>query len=478
MRTGYGWSVWIGALRGSYRPAFWVSRMASLVALAGLLLPIFLAAEADDGRLGWPDVRGKSTGWFHLESIRGRDVIVTPEGHGFVPLGVNHLNAIRNPGEGEHDLFSDHYASDAAQFRDDILQQFRAWGFNASGGSVAEINEVLPYFAAITLTRTSKFYGQPSAPNPYEFPDVFDPRFRAEIERKLRGFCETHRENPNLIAYYWTDTPTWDIAKTRKFRGTDWVSEIRKLGEQSPGKQRYLAYLKNRYDSDLGRFNRAYGVNLSDFTEWDDLDFNALDLTRYDILRDDHEFLGEIARTLYGIAGDAMRKFDPNHMVFGEKYLLGDIPAEVLLAAAPHLDAIAVQPGDGYLPIYPPGDIFPTDEVAKLHELTGLPVMICDHQVSFGTPRYPVSIWPYHQRENEVEAAAATLQFLEDAFARPYVVGYMRCQYIDRFSVRRNASKLGLLRDDGTPYVELLRAHREGYQKVRDQVRNSLVGPE
>ena len=46
----------------------------------------------------------------------------------------------------------------------------------------------------------------------------------------------------------------------------------------------------------------------------------------------------------------------------------------------------------------------------------------------------------------------------------------MRCQYIDRFSPRRNAVKLGLMRDDGTPYELLVKhtaaANRAAIEKI------------
>ena len=79
--------------------------------------------------------------------------------------------------------------------------------------------------------------------------------------------------------------------------------------------------------------------------------------------RDDERFLGIIARQYYGVVGPAMRQHDPNHLVFGEKYLMGDHPDQVLEAAAPHIDALSVQPGDGYIPIYVPGDVFPAEEI-------------------------------------------------------------------------------------------------------------------
>ena len=42
-------------------------------------------------------------------------------------------------------------------------------------------------------------------------------------------------------------------------------------------------------------------------------------------------------------------------------------------------------------------------------------------------------------------------KFLSDAFARPYVIGYLRCQYIDRPARFGRGLRQGLLRDDGQP---------------------------
>jgi agarase len=200
-------------------------------------------------------------------------------------------------------------------------------------------------------------------------------------------------------------------------------------------------------------------------------DFGLLDLTRYEVERDDQQFLGEIARRYYGIVGGTMRRYDPNHLIFGEKYLLGDTPAQVIAAAVPYIDALSVQPGDGYIPVYTPGDVYPAREISELYRLTGKPVFICDHQISFPTPVYPHTIWPYHQRRDESEAASATREFLRAAFSDAVVIGYMRCQYIDRFTARRGALKQGLLRHDGMPYERLLeesvRANAEAVRIVR-----------
>ncbi|MEQ2009561.1 MAG: hypothetical protein ABMA26_22490 [Limisphaerales bacterium] len=452
------------------RAALWNSAFTTLLALAVASLRC-AAAEPLDAFGGWTDFKGSATGWFHLESFNGRMLLVTPTGHGFVALGVNHLSAVKSHGPGEPDLFRTRYGEDWDKYAAEVLRYFDAWGLNTVDEGVEPLRRARPYFAGRDFVATAKYKRPPGEPGAWEFPDVFDPAVVARLERDVEAFCRQHRDDKNLIAYYWTDTPTWDVRKTRVFRQTDWVSEIRKLAASAPGKQRYVRFLREQYDDDIARCNRAYGLKVASFAEMPGTGFDAVDLNRYEVSRDDELFLGLIARQYYGIVGPAMRRHDPHHLVFGEKYLLGDIPPQVLAAAAPHIDAVAVQPGDGYLPIYTPGDVFPRREFDELHQLAGKPVMICDHQISFTTARYPRSIWPYHQRANEADAAAATEQFIREAFAASFVVGYMRCQYIDRFAERRGAIKLGLLRDDGTPYQELVAATKRASVAVRKAVR-------
>lgn len=423
---------------------------------------------------GWTDIKVKATGWFRLETIAGRPLLVTPEGHGFLALGINHFNTLRGRSEGEQDLFRERYGGDWERFASELRQQYASWGFNTVDHGVEALRNKWPYFASRDLARTSKYYGRPGSGNPWDFPDVFDPAVAARLAGEVETLCREHRDNKNLIAYLWTDTPTWDIHKTRRFRRTDWVSEIRRLPAAAPGRRAYAAFLEQTYRGDIAGFNRAYGLTSESFAQLPALSFEHLDLARYEVERDDQRFLGEIARRYYGIVGGANRRHDPQHLVFGDKYLLGDIPPQVLAAAAPHLDAVAVQPGDGYIPIYTPGDIYPAAEIAELHRLTGKPIFICDHQISFPTPTHPHAIWPYHQRKNETEAAAATRDFLLAAMAEPTVIGYMRCQYIDRFTAFRGALKQGLVRHDGTPYERLVgattQAHAEAVKRVRQSV--------
>jgi len=112
--------------------------------------------------------------------------------------------------------------------------------------------------------------------------------------------------------------------------------------------------------------------------------------------------------------------------VFGDRYLAGDHPVIVLQAVKPWIDAVAVQPGDRYSPLYPPGTEFPNAEIEMLRTVTGKPVLICDHAISFPTAAHPLTI--FKQMPDEPSAAEATRRFLAAAFAKPWMLGYLRCQ--------------------------------------------------
>lgn len=55
-------------------------------------------------------MKQNATGMFRLERINGRHCLVTPEGHGFLSLGVTHISAIAQ--EGDVDLFGETYNRD------------------------------------------------------------------------------------------------------------------------------------------------------------------------------------------------------------------------------------------------------------------------------------------------------------------------------------------------------------------------------
>lgn len=387
---------------------------------------------------GMTAIRGQATGWFHIERIGGRDRLITPEGCAFFALGINHI------AEG-----------DAAKVR----QQWQEWGFNMVGYSPSPrvITTGMPYLVMLSPARIAKHHVQ------FEFPDVFDPTWQQQAEERIRAVGETHRENRNLIGYLWIDTPTLDIFKTRGLRGTDWVTELRNRPPDSPGRQRYVRFVVKRYAGDVDKLKEYYGLQATAYDDLIDQDFSHVPLGHPTVMEDDQTFLAEILDGYYRFMRDTIHKYDPHHMILGDVLLVGDHPRAATDAAKKYVDAIAIQPGDSYTPLCPPSDQFPEAEIEQLHRATGKPILMADHQIAFPTAEHPRTIWT--QRPTEEEAAAATQQFIGAAVNKPYIIGYIRCQYRDAPGGPRGHRR-GLLRSDGTPYQHLLDAHRRANRQA------------
>jgi hypothetical protein len=270
---------------------------------------------------------------------------------------------------------------------------------------------MLPYLVDCYPAQTSSW----RSGTDFFYPDFFDPEWQGHARERIREMVEAERGNPNLIGYYWTDTPLWHLEKARRERGTDWVSSIRQLPDTSPGNKRYQQFLSES-GSESG----------------------------------DEAFLQIIARQFYKVLGEETRRLDPRGIIFGERYNFNDCGEVVIKEALPWIDAIAFQPG---------GALFDGKLLDHLHVISGKPILLCDHQISFPTPRFPKTMWQQLPTQEAVGKAHA--RYLEEAFAKPYILGYHRCQFIDRYIPSQGILKQGLLREDGSPYEELVRTVTE-----------------
>lgn len=351
---------------------------------------------------------GTATGFFHLENVNGRDCLIDQDGRPFLSLGVNHVQAIKD--QGQPDIFADMFGRDWEKACAVAKTNLTRWGFNTAGyGSPEPLCRMMPYLAPVYLTENANYLPD----GKFYYPDVFDPTIQEEMKDKLRNLVHKNKKNPNLIGYYWTDTPQWDLKRARAKRGTDWVSTIRKMPPNATGRKRYEQYVA--------------------------------DCLQKNVPAEDAGFLRLIARELYTVIGKENRRLAPNTLIFGERYLVGDHPDCVIEEALPYIDVLSIQPG---------GATFNESYFDRLHTKFKKPILLCDHQCSFATPEYRKTMW--RQLESEEAVGRAYGQYLRDAFAKPYIIGYQRCQYIDRFATHPGVLKQGMIRQDGTPYKRLV----------------------
>ena len=335
---------------------------------------------------GNTDIKGRATGFFHLEEINGRHFLITPQGNGYRALGINHF----------HNMTSTDY--------DGAIRNIKGWGFNAGCYQGPKwMWDRYPYTKGINLVPVCQWMSDKQ----FRFKDVFDPEYLADLEEDIRRIVEPQSGNTMLIGYFWTDIPLWQ----RKRDGQDWVSFYKALPENSAGGKVWKGW-------------RAKNPG-----------------TREGV------FLAVIAKQLYAKAYEFLRKYDRNHLVFGDRYHEIDMPDIVVREALPYIDAIAIQPTSRE---------FNPEFFDETYEEYGKPIYIADHVSSFATEEHPITMG---QAAKDFESYVAYYdRYVTAALARCYIVGYNKCQYQDQPAL--GMLKQGLLQANGEPYpsVEGIRA--------------------
>jgi hypothetical protein len=351
------------------------------------MLPTGLAF-ATDPYGGDLSTKRNATGFFRLDEIDGRHFLITPEGHPFRALGLNHFHMMKS------------------RDYDRALQNVRDWGFNSGGYQAPpwQWNRI-PHTRGISLVPNSIW----RPPGQFAFRDVFDPQFLNELEQRIRRVVEPSRENPFLVGYFWTDIPAWgrkrDSSKAREdpFWGQDWISFYKRLPADAAGRKVWENWRSENPDAA------------------------------------EKAFLAVIARQLYRTAHAITRKYDTNHLIFGDRYHEPDMPEQVVREALPLIDALAIQPTTKN---------FDPDFYLRLSQRYGKSIYIADHVSSYRTTEYPDTMGQVAaDPESYVEYYT---EYVTSALSHPSVIGFNKCQYQDQLP-SPGFLKQGLLKIDGTP---------------------------
>jgi hypothetical protein len=338
---------------------------------------------------GTKAITAGATGFFRVEKVDGRWWLITPEGHGFISVGLNHadetdLKYPRNIG-----VWKSKYGSRDRWIRG-VAEDLKSWGFNtlgwtqqwvtgqhgldfnwvdplnlghSLGWSLADIQATgMPYVLQLRVAAIEQWNGNPV------FPDVFSDEFEEHCAYLAREHCTAAADDPNLIGYFLTDIPAWlPHASGGNFAGLP--------GSKLGGPERTLTEVATKYYETINRHVRAY---------------------------------------------------DQNHLILGDRYNgnMG-IPAEVLEAARPFIDVLSVQYFAGndeaaYAKM--------RDDLARWSDSADLPVIIADIGNSAPTRLNP-------DRFGGLGDQAARGRQYVDSFntvaREPWFIGWHWCSYIE-----------------------------------------------
>ncbi len=318
---------------------------------------------------GWTGVRVAATGFFRVQQIGGRWWFITPEGNGFLSVGVNHVD------------YREDYSAEFVAF---VCRHLADWGFNTIGwsqevvsppvGSVPPVHSAgwgpdqyrsatLPYCHLLRFTDMEWYVDE-------EFPDVSSQTFTDRCDEVARATCAELADDPRLIGYFYADTPNWP--KWAEMKGYDL---------RTPS----------------GR-----------------------------------DALGGLARRYYQAIHEAVRRYDARHLLLGDRYK-GDSVIPTSTGKADGAPGCVLQASRGTVDVtsveyYRHGDDFEA-KVARWHAASGRPVLLADSAYLAPTDVLKVSPEGPMYVPDQAARGEAYLRFARRAFGHPLVVGWHWCAF-------------------------------------------------
>lgn len=415
---------------------------------------------------GTTAIKGKTTGFFHIENIDGRNWLITPEGNAFFAVALSHMLS------GESDIACQNvYGGDTDAWLKGSLEKAREMGFNCALGSATSPERNLNGF--VDVSKAEKVFREANFPyavgvtllkHPWEFvdgetlPDIFHPDYTQLIRERAAEVCNRHKDDPLCMGYYYG---------FGAFNSSDeWGGHHLSLPEGSPGRVALVDLLIKRYGGDVAKFNRVYGTSLDDMSDlygkydlkygepgWNNK-FNKRHFSYFKKQVDDQQFedfeaiVSLMCTTLYRTAHESIRRWDQNHLIFGSFIKEWALSQDSWKRGAPFVDTIAPQHFDREI------------SVNDLADATNLPIVLSDEYFGF---RYPGKKNGYagvasHEGRTEIYQANLMRHFKD-----PQVVGVTYCagMYDNGGRSLQRGEQSGFYSIDGKPREDLIKAVTE-----------------
>ena len=435
--------------------------------------PHAATSAADLDRFGgWKAKRFDATGFFRVEKD-DRWWLVTPEGHAFLSWGINHLYP---------DLWKQEYNRDVWKqklgltnlYGPDFNLALRSWfmgirkrlGFNTVGvhNQLPILNVPQPEMAYMQPIKFVDVpHWKPDVPDT-NFVDIFSPEFERHCDQLAKQIALPAKDDPFLLGYSMTDCTMFTeedlrertdvIGGARRESRIGWPRRLRNFGPDAPGKKAYVETMRGLYRDMIDDFNMTYG------TQFDSFDALAAaenwrpetQLSNANETRDNIAFIHRCVDKYYQTARDAILRYDPNHMFFGDKINANtDSLDTVLPVTAKYTDVVFYQMYARY-EVQKPG-------LDRWSKLVDKPFINGDSAFTMTTDIMPRPYGPV--ADNLDQRADWTAEFFQKAFERPDFVGWHYCGLIDASNLvprKQSRQHSGLLDGFGEPYPKLEKA--------------------
>lgn len=377
------------------------------------------------------DISLEKTGFYYATKMDDKWWVVSPDGHPLVHIAINSLNLRAS----DRVLFTYSVKYETPErWADDAISLLQRYGFHGAGswGDVEQIisynernNERFSYCVQLSMVddyKASLDKSRGYAKSNKLFP-VFDPGFEAYCEMRASELV-AYRDDPNLFGYFFDNELTFARDMLDRYLG---------LPKEDVG---YAATVEW-----LARKNLTADSELTDPVRDE---FRAFVLDRY-----------------YRIISTAIRKYDPNHLLLGNRFYWNDriyfddnqsamlTNPLVFQVAGKYLDILSCNYYFRWTPV--------KEEINAWTEWSGKPFMITEWYVKGDDTGLPNMTGAGAIVGTQKERGWFYQQFALKLLESPNCVGWHWFRYQDKgeWGQYRNSNK-GVVDYDFKPYYTLL----------------------
>jgi hypothetical protein len=415
------------------------------------------------------------TGYFHVETVDGRSVLVDPLGNQFFSLGVNSFGSVGDtytqvtgreqefawlPSNDDNGPFADGWrTSDHADYSfylSNLVRKYgqrfdeqawyaqqvsrvTKWGFNTAGGfsNLVSGGPKIPYVAHLDDSPGYRIGNS-------NIPDIYHEGYASELDAKMAAAVERYRDDPYLIGYMFFNEINW-AALRLQVTASD--------GTQDATKQVLISQLQDKYGT-IGAFDQAWDLNATSFDELVTMSFSP---TTDAAVSDLDSFTVKFLDDFYRLYATTIRTHDDQHMIIGDRWLANVINDDKLrgqlaTAAGKYLDALTYN--------YYSWDLN-LDRVKDIYTKSGhKPVIITEFH--YGEPTHGLT-FAVRMAKDATDKGKLYRNYVEKAAASGMVIGTHWFEYLDQAGTGRwfqgthgEAGAIGLLDVTDRPYKDML----------------------
>jgi hypothetical protein len=342
--------------------------------------------------------------FFRLEQRDGHWWFISPQGEKFWSIGINHIDSATLRYKESGNLWEEKYGNSMKKWLKQVKNDITSWNFN----SVGWVQEVVTREAENHRhSRSYTFEEYQWLDMPYghmlpvidsdqweveiKLPDVRSKSFSEWVEYVARDECSRLKDDPKLMGYFYVDCPVW----IHTIPDNEWRGSL-----LDPDMEKTEAGRKEMHD---------------------------------------------IATAYYKTLHDTIRRYDKNHLIFGDRYELNrPLSKTVLMAARPYVDAFSFQCFKDPVPLY--------KNLKYWADILKMPVFIADSSRTRNNEQEG-QVHGRSFRTHDTGKYEQTLKLIREI---PECVGFHLCGAYARNFVRRSGLK-NHVDKEGTETVEITR---------------------